>query len=83
MLRILFLLFFIFNSLIFEFNVCAQTPEPDLNVQEQVISDLIESSVNYRDSLNVSVKVCDQAIKIAEREQVNSLLALAASLSQL
>ena len=77
MLRILLLLFFIFNSFIPEFSVCAQTSEPDLNVQEQIISDLIKSSVNYRDSLNVSVKVCDQAIKIAEREQVNPLLALA------
>ncbi len=72
----LFVLFFIFSSFIFSSN--AQNDETVSNIHEQIISNLIESSVSYRDSSkNISAEICDKAIQLAEREQADSLLALA------
>ena len=72
----LFALFFIFSSFIFCSN--AQNDETVSNNHEQIISNLIESSINHRDSSkNISVQICDKAINVAEREQADSLLALA------
>tara|TARA_R110001583_G_scaffold39881_1_gene127738 strand:- start:4538 stop:6439 length:1902 start_codon:yes stop_codon:yes gene_type:complete len=72
----IFTLFFIFCTFIFSSN--AQNGETVSNIHEQIISNLIESSVSYRDSSkNISVEICEKAIKLAEKEQADSLLALA------
>jgi len=72
----LFVLFFIFSTFIFSSN--AQNGETVSNIHEQIISNLIESSINHRDSSkNISVQICEKAIKLAEKEQADSLLALA------
>lgn len=78
MLRISLFLFFILNSFSFILNAQDQKGESNLNIHEQIISNLLESSVNYRDSSkNTSIEICDKAIKVAEKEQTDSLLALA------
>jgi len=78
MSKILLTLFFIFNSSISVLNAQNQNEKSDINIQEQIVSNLIESSVSYRDSsLNLSVEICEKAIRLAEKKQADSLLALA------
>lgn len=56
----------------------AQNDRTRSNIHEQIISNLLESSVSYRDSSkNISIEICDKAINVAEKEQADSLLALA------
>ena len=72
----LFCIIFIFT--IFTFSLNAQNSEAVLDTHEQIISNLIKSSISYRHTVNnVSVEVCAEAIKLAEKEQADSLLALA------
>jgi tetratricopeptide (TPR) repeat protein len=72
----LFILFLILSTFISISN--AQNDESELTIHEQIVANLIESSVNHRDSSqNISVEICDKAIKVAEKEQTDSLLALA------
>ncbi|MCZ4695511.1 hypothetical protein DWB61_11660 [Ancylomarina euxinus] len=78
MSKILLVLFFILNSFISGINAQNQIEKSDLNIQEQIISNLIESSVSYRGTdKKLSVEICEKAIKLAEKEQIDSLLALA------
>ncbi len=72
----LFILFFIFSTFISISS--AQNDGRELTIHEQIVANLIESSVDHRDSSqNISVEICDKAIKVAEKEQADSLLALA------
>ena len=76
--KILLVLFFILNSFISGLNAQNQKDESDLNIQEQIVTNLIESSVSYRGTdKKLSVEICEKAIKLAEKEQADSLLALA------
>jgi tetratricopeptide (TPR) repeat protein len=76
--KILLVLFFILNSFITVLNAQSQKDESDLNLQEQIVTNLIESSVSYRGTdKKLSVEICEKAIKLAEKEQADSLLALA------
>ena len=78
MSKILLVLFFILNSFLWNLNAQNHLEKSDLNRYDQIVSNLIESSVSYRDSSKIlSVEVCEKAIKLAEKEQADSLLALA------
>ncbi len=73
-----YLLFFILNSFVSILNAQNSKDESPLNIHEQIISKLIESSVSFRDSSeNRSVEICEKAINLAEKEQTDSLLAFA------
>ena len=72
----IFTLFFIFCTFTSILN--AQNDETVSNIHEQIISNLIESSVSFRNSdKKLSIEICEKAIKLAEKEQADSLLALA------
>ncbi len=52
--------------------------ESKLNLQEQLISNLIDSSAVYRTiDLNQSIEICEKAIKLADRNELDSLMAFA------
>jgi len=76
--KFLIVLFLIVNSFFVVQDAQAQKNGKKQDTQEQIISNLIESSVNFRDSsLNLSVEVCDKAISLAQKEGADSLMALA------
>ncbi|WP_372644432.1 tetratricopeptide repeat protein [Ancylomarina sp.] len=78
MSKTLLVLFFILNSFISGLNAQNQIEKSDLNKQDQIVTNLIESSVSYRGTdKKLSVEICEKAIKLAEKEQADSLLALA------
>lgn len=78
MSKTLLILFFIFNSFLSVLSAQNQNEKSDLSIQEQIVVNLIESSVSHRNSdRNLSVEICEKAIKLAEKEQADSLLAVA------
>jgi len=78
MSKTLLILFFIFSSFLSVLSAQNQNEKSDLSIQEQIVVNLIESSVSHRNSdKNLSVEICEKAIKLAEKEQADSLLAVA------
>lgn len=76
--RISIVLLFILNSFVTVSLAQNQKNESKLTIQEQIVSNLIDSSVSFRDrSYDLSVEVCEKAIRLAEARDIEHLLAKA------
>jgi len=71
-------LIFILNLFVTVLIAQDQKSESKLSIQNQIVSDLIDSSVSFRASnFNLSIEVCEKAIKLAEAKHNDTLLAKA------
>jgi len=78
MSRISLLLLFILNSFVTVLLAQKQKDAQKLSIQEQIVSNLIDSSVSFRhSSFELSVEVCEKAIRLAEARDIELPLAMA------